>query len=198
VIGLIGGIGAGKSTAARCFESRGGVVIDADVIGHAALEQADIIRKIVGRWGDRVRKTDGLLDRRAIAQIVFANQEDRNALEEMVFPYIGERCRLEIAAALRDPAVLFVILDAAVMLEAGWNEIADWIVYLDAPRELRLARVAARSGWTDRDLAARETAQWTPEMKKAKADAVLINAAGAEELQLQVDRLLEGWHLLRQ
>ncbi len=198
VIGLIGGIGAGKSTAARCFKSRGGVVINADAIGHAALEQADIIREILGRWGDRVRKADGSLDRRAIAQIVFANQEDRKALEEMVFPYIGERCKQEIATAQRDPTVPFVVLDAAVMLEAGWNEIADWIVYLDAPRELRLARVAARSGWTDRDLTAREIAQWTPEMKKAKADAVLINAAGAEELQLQVDRLLEGWHLLRQ
>jgi dephospho-CoA kinase len=198
VICLIGGIGAGKSTAARCFESRGGVVIDADVIGHTALEQADIIEKIVGRWGDRVRKPDGSLDRRAIAQIVFANQEDRNALEEMVFPYIGERCKQEIAKVQRDTTVPFAVLDAAVMLEAGWNEIADWIVYLDAPRELRLARVAARSGWTDRDLTARETAQWTPEMKKAEADAVLINAAGSEELQLQVDRLLEGWHLLRQ
>ena len=197
VIGLIGGIGAGKSTAARCFERRGGVVIDADVIGHTALEQADIVGKIVGRWGDRVRKSDGSLERRAIAQIVFANPADRNALEEMVFPYIGERCKQEIATAQRNPTVPFVVLDAAVMLEAGWNEIADWIVYLDAPRELRLARVATRSGWTDRDLSAREIAQWTPEMKKAKADAVLTNAAGAEELQLQVDQLLEGWHLLR-
>jgi dephospho-CoA kinase len=198
VIGLVGGIGAGKSTAALCFERRGGVVIDADVFGHRALEQPNIIRKIVERWGDRVIKADGTLDRRAIARIVFANQEERNALEGIVFPYIGERCKQEIASAQNDPIIRFVVLDAAVMLEAGWNEIADWIVYLDAPREIRLARVASRSGWTDQDLTARESAQLPLEVKKARADAVLANAAGSEELQLQVDRLLEGWKLLRQ
>lgn len=195
VIGLIGGIGAGKSTAARCFERRGGVVIDADAIGHTALEQSDIIEKIVARWGDRVLKTDGSVDRRAIAQIVFANSAERNALEAMVFPYIGERCKQAINAALQDPAVQFVVLDAAVMLEAGWNENADWIVYLDAPREMRLARVSARSGWTDRDLAARESAQLAPEVKRARADAVLINDADIDKLQLQIDQMLEQMKL---
>jgi dephospho-CoA kinase len=198
VIGLIGGIGAGKSTAAQCFERRGGKVIDADTIGHRALEQPDIIAKIAQRWGDCVKQADGSLDRRAIGRIVFANPAERNALEEMVFPFIGETCKKEIAAAFHDPAVPFVVLDAAIMMEAGWNEIADWIVYLDAPREIRLARVAARSGWTNDDLAAREAAQWPEEKKKAGADAVLFNATGSEELQSQVDRLLAQWQLLKE
>jgi dephospho-CoA kinase len=198
VIGLIGGIGAGKSTAAHCFERRGGKVVDADVIGHKALEQPDIIEKIVQRWGDGVKKADGSLDRRAIGRIVFANPAERNALEEMVFPFIGEMCKKEIVAAFHDPAVPFVVLDAAIMMEAGWNEIADWIVYLDTPREIRLARVAVRSGWTNEDLAAREAAQWPEEKKKARADAVLFNATGSEELQPQVDRLLAQWQLLKE
>lgn len=195
VIGLIGGIGAGKSTVARCLAERGGAVIDADAIGHTALQQAEIIEKILARFGQGVRKEDGSLDRHAIARIVFANPEERNALEEMVFPFIGETCKKKIADALHDPQVRFVVLDAAVLLEAGWNEIADRIVYVDAPRELRLARVAARSHWTEHDLRAREMAQWSEDMKKMKADEVLVNDSDGEELQKNVDRLLERWQI---
>jgi dephospho-CoA kinase len=198
VIGLIGGIGAGKSTAARCFAQRGGFVIDADALGHEALRQPEIIEQVVARWRDRVRKPDGSLDRRAIGRIVFADPTERNALEQMVFPYIGRRCREEIARGLTDPAARFVVLDAAVLLEAGWNTAVDRIVYIDAPRDVRLARLNARSGWTDADLTAREAAQWPEEAKKARADAVLVNTAGPDELQQQVDRLLVEWKLIAQ
>jgi dephospho-CoA kinase len=193
VIGLIGGIGAGKTTAARCFANRGGFVIDADAIGHAALRQPGIVMKLVERWGERVRKPDGSLDRRAIGKIVFANPTERNALEELVFPYIGEGCRRQIAHAQNDPTAKFVVLDAAVMLEAGWNKEVDRIVYVDAPRDVRLARLAARSGWTEAELTAREAAQWPEDVKKSRADAVIVNAAGPEELQKQVDQLLREW-----
>ena len=196
VIGLIGGIGAGKSTAARCFAARGGFVIDADALGHEVLRQPEIVEKIVGRWGEGVRKPDGSLDRRAIARIVFADPEERNALEQLVFPYIGKRCLEEIDRAITNPAVRFVVLDAAVLLEAGWNSVVDRIVYIDAPRNVRLARLSIRSGWTDADLAAREAAQWPEERKMARADAVIVNAAGPAELQEQVDRLLVEWKLI--
>ena len=196
VIGLIGGIGAGKSTAGRFFQQKGGKIVDADAIGHAALGQDEIIGKIVSRWGAKTVKEDGSLDRRVIASIVFANPEERSALEGMVFPYIGERCQEEIQRAQSDLNVRFVVLDAAVMLEAGWNEVADRIVYLDAPRELRLERVAKRNGWTDAELQAREAAQWPIEMKKARADAILLNDSSPLELQKQIDCLLRGWQIL--
>lgn len=196
VIGLIGGIGAGKSTAARCFALRGGVVIDGDALGHEALRQPEIVARVVGRWGEDVRKPDGSLDRRAIGRIVFADPAERNALEAAVFPYIGGRCRQEIARALADPAARFAVLDAAVMLEAGWNSSVDRIVYIDAPRDLRLARLAARSGWTADDLAAREAAQWPEGVKKARADAVVVNDGDAAQLQERVDQLLDSWNLV--
>ena len=156
VIGLVGGIGAGKTTAAQCFARRGGKVIDADAFGHAALEQTEVVAKIVDRWGKSVQKADGALDRRVIGRIVFANPEERNALESMVFPFIRERCRAEIETGQRDPSVRFLLLDAAIMLEAGWNEKVDRLVYVDAPRGTRLDRVATRSGWSDADLMVRE------------------------------------------
>jgi dephospho-CoA kinase len=193
VIGLIGGIGAGKTTAARCFAARGGFVIDADALGHEALQQPEMIRWAVGRWGGGVRRPDGSLDRRAIARVVFANPDELAALEGMVFPYIGVRCREEIGKAMDAPAVRFVVLDAAVLLEAGWDGAVDRIVYLDAPRELRLARLAARSGWREADLAAREAAQWPADRKMARADAVIVNDSGPAELQERVDCLLKEW-----
>jgi dephospho-CoA kinase len=101
----------------------------------------------------------------------------------------------EIAAAQVNPAVPFVVLDAAVLLEAGWNEV-DRIVYVDAPREQRAARLAARSGWSEADLTAREAAQWPAERKKAAADAIVVNDAGPVELQEQVDRLLSKWRVI--
>jgi dephospho-CoA kinase len=196
VIGLIGAIGAGKSAAARSFAARGGAVIDADALGHEALRQPPIAVRIVARWGDRVRKPDGSLDRRAIGRIVFGNANERIALEELVFPYIGKRCREEVARGLADPATRFIVLDAAVMLEAGWNNETDWIVYVDAPRPTRLARLAQRSGWTDRDLAARESAQWPEHVKKSRADAIIVNDSDLESLQRQVDELLKKWEVI--
>ncbi len=195
VIGLVGAIGGGKSTAGRCFAARGGYVIDADSLGHEALRQPEIVAKLVRYWGEGIRKPDGSLDRREIGRIVFADRTQRNALEATVFPYIEARTRQEIAAAQANPDAAFVVLDAAVLLEAGWGEMVDRLVYLDAPRPTRVARLAARSGWTEADLTAREAAQWTAEEKKSLADAIIVNDAGVAELQEQVDRLLAEWQL---
>jgi len=146
VIGLVGGIGAGKSTAARCFANRGGFVIDADALGHEALRQPEIIRRVVELWGVGVRKEDGSIDRRAIGRIVFGNPTERTSLERIVFPFITARCSEEIAKAMANPDVKFVVVDAAVLFEAEWDQNVDRIVYIDAPREQRLARLAERSG----------------------------------------------------
>ena len=194
VIGLVGAIGAGKSTAAAAFALRGGFVVDADKLGHDALEQPEIRRMVLDRWGAAgiTRNTDGRIDRKAVAAIVFANPAERAALEGMVYPYIGKRAEEEIAAACAEPAVKFAVVDAAVMLEAGWN-ICDRLVYIDAPRSARLARVAARSGWTEADLAARESAQWPADAKKKRCDAIVVNEGSREQLQEKVDRLLKEW-----
>ncbi|HET6575548.1 MAG TPA: dephospho-CoA kinase [Fimbriiglobus sp.] len=196
VIGLVGGIGAGKSAAASAMACRGGRVVDGDRLGHAALELPDVKRQLVERWGKRVLKPNGAVNRRAIAGIVFDQPAELKALEAMVFPHIGRRAREEIVAAQADPAVRFVVLDAAVMLEAGWADACDRIVFVDASRGVRLARLAARSGWTQTEVAAREAAQLAPEAKRARADAVLTNDGTPAELQEHVDRLLGAWGLL--
>ena len=194
VIGLIGAIGAGKSLAARCFAARGGWVVDADALGHDALRQPEIMARVVAA-GEIVSENPTVRSIvAAIGRIVFADSGERAALERIVFPYIGKRCRDEVARGLAEPATRFVVLDAAVMLEAGWNNETDWIVYIDASRPVRLARLAHRSGWTDSDLAARESAQWPEDVKKSRADAMILNNSDQDSLQREVDRLLRQWN----
>ena len=195
VVGLIGGIGAGKSTAGRCLAARGGVVIDCDQLGHDALETPAVMRQLVDRWGDGVRNSDGSANRRAIAGLVFDNPAERAWLESVVFPVIGRMADARIGLAGGDPTARFVVLDAAVLLEAGWKGRCDRILYIDAPRELREQRVLARSHWTPADLTAREAAQWDADAKKSHADAVIANDGPEAALQVKIDHVLKDWHL---
>jgi len=171
-------------------------VIDADRLGHEALEAPAVKDWLIARWGPGVLKPDGTANRRAIAGIVFRAPAELRALESVVYPVIGRRAEEEIAKAQADPRVRFAVLDAAVMLEAGWNGACDHLIYVDAPRGVRLSRLAARSGCSEADVAAREAAQWPAERKKARSDAVVLNDGPPERLQDRIDRLLTGWGLM--
>ncbi|HZT79526.1 MAG TPA: dephospho-CoA kinase [Gemmataceae bacterium] len=197
VIGLVGGIGSGKSRVAAAFAARGGKVISGDAAGHEALRQPEIRERVVRRWGQQVLDEKGEIDRRAVARVVFADPAELRALEEIVHPWIGRRLREEIAAAQSDPAVPFVVLDAAVMLEAGWNNVCDKLVYVDAPRAERLRRLAAQRGWTEKEVAARESNQLPRSEKITRADCVVDNSGPPEAAARQVDDLLRRWGLLR-
>lgn len=193
VFGLIGGIGAGKSTAAGCLAARGGFVIDCDKLGHVALEQPEVKEKLRVRWGDAVFNPDGGVNRRAVAGVVFGTAAERQWLESVVFPEIGRLADARIRAADADPYARFSVLDAAVLLEAGWKDRCDKVVYIDAPRELRLKRLASRSGWVSQELTSRESAQWPAEVKKRHADVVVMNDGTRDELQQRIDHVLSDW-----
>ncbi|OWK43645.1 dephospho-CoA kinase [Fimbriiglobus ruber] len=195
VIGIVGAIGAGKSAAAAAFARRGGAVVDADRLGHAVLERPDVKNELVTRWGTEVIKPDGTANRRAVAAIVFNSPAERRVLEGVVFPHIRRMAVEAVETARADPAARFVVLDAAVMLEAGWNGACDRIVYVDAARPVRLARLAERNGWGEDEVTAREAAQLPAAEKRATADAVVINDGTRDGLQEQVDRLLTLWDL---
>lgn len=195
IIGLVGGIGSGKSHVAAAFVKHGGRVIAGDPFGHEALKQPDILTAIQDRWGDRVLDTSGQVDRKKMAGIVFASPAEREHLEEMVFPWITKRIREEIARAQADPAVAFIVLDAAVMLEAGWNHECERIVFIDVPGPLRIQRLQTQRGWSPEEIERREAAQLPLSVKSARADVTLDNAGTLEDTQKQVDALVEKWSL---
>jgi len=189
VLGLIGGIGSGKSAVAAAFARLGAVVIAGDQLGHEALKQPPLRRQIVEHFGPAVLDANGDIDRRRLAAIVFADDNERHALERLVHPYIEERIRLEIAKARANPAVPLIVLDAAILLEAGWNKVCDRLVYIDAPPELREQRLAGQRGWSAREVQERSNAQWSLTDKRSLADFFLDNSGTAAQLEQQVQDL---------
>ena len=195
IIGILGGVASGKSLVARQLEQLGAVVLDGDALGHEVLRGPEVIGAVRDRWGEKAI-AGGEVDRAAVARIVFADsaegRRELKFLEELTHPKIGEllRRRLdELAAAGQAPAV---VLDAAVMLKAGWDGHCDRIVFVDAPREVRLARACER-GWSEEVFSAREAAQESLGAKRERADVVIDNSVSQELTQAQIEHL---WHSL--
>lgn len=195
VVGLIGGIGAGKSAVAAAFARHGARIVAADPLGHEALRQPEIKARVVARWGSAVLSSEGEIDRRKVAAIVFAEPAERKALESMVFPWIKRRLREEIDKARAVADVKLIVLDAAIMIEAAWSEACDRLVFVDAPRELRLQRLAGQRGWSPQEIEARENAQMPVDEKRSRADFVIDNRGSPQELDRQVEQLLKSWKI---
>lgn len=195
VIGLVGGIGSGKSTVARLLAERGGALIEADPIAHDALRDPVIRTKVIERFGVEVLGPNGEIERRKLAKPIFADDSARRELESWVFPWVGERVREHCREADVDAKVKFVVLDAPVMLEAGWNDVCDRIIYVDAPRDVQLARLTSR-GWSLEQLLARERAQLPLTEKARRADAVVDNGGSLDSTTHQLEELLNRWNLI--
>ena len=189
VIGLVGGIGAGKSAAAAEFARLGCLLIDADAIGHALLGDAAVADAIRSRWGREVFGPGGQVDRKALGEIVFADAQELAALNEILHPRIRRRMHHRIAAARRDVAVPVVVVDAAVLLEAGWDDLCTHLVFVRATDEQRARRVRADRQWDRRTWRQREKSQFSLDRKAQSCDHTLDSSGSASHLNEQVHRL---------
>ncbi|MDR0869621.1 MAG: dephospho-CoA kinase [Planctomycetaceae bacterium] len=193
-LGLIGGIASGKSTVARMFQQLGVVRIDADQLAHLALELPEIKAAVRERWGGAVFDADGNPDRRKIAAAVFEPSEKSRQelvfLQKLIHPVVGAgvAARLKKAETEKVPLVL---LDAPLLLEAGWEGLVDKIVFVDAPLPVRLSRAAAR-GWSEQEFIARERNQLPVEKKRIHADVVIGNSGTEDETLEQVRHFFKG------
>jgi dephospho-CoA kinase len=194
VVGLIGGMGSGKSLVAAAFARHGARVISGDQLGHEALRRPEIRTRVLERW-PQVRGDGGEIDRRKLGAVVFAEAAERKALEALVFPWIERRLAEQVAAARADPGVALVVVDAAIMLEAGWSRHCNRLVYVHAPRALRLRRLAEQRGWSEKEVQARERAQMSLTEKVGRADAAVDNSGPPDHVAGQVNDLLRRWGL---
>lgn len=183
IIGLIGGIGSGKSMVAEMFRRCGAAVLDADRVGHELLRRGDVLETLRRRWGDAVVTETGEPDRGEIARIVFRDTAEGRAelefLNTLMHPLIGQEIET-LLRRLRQNGEQLVVVDAPLLLEAGWSDQVDQIVFVDAPRELRWRRVSRR-GWTEAQFEAREAVQWPVERKREAADVVIDNSENPEK-----------------
>jgi dephospho-CoA kinase len=193
LVGLTGGIGAGKSTVARLLAERGAVVIDADTIVRELQQPGtDVFRAIVDRFGAHVVAPDGTLDRERLADIVFRNDDARSALNAIVHPAVYAVMSERIAALKDDDRV--VVLDIPLLAEAGGGGGMDAVVVVEADEDARVARVVSERGIEAEDVRARMAAQASSEQREALADVVIRNNGTTADLQRQVDDL---WEQLR-
>ena len=191
VIGVVGGVGSGKSTAAAEFAALGCAVIDADAIGHDVLARAEVKEMIRQRWGQAAFGSDGQVDREALAEAVFQSKADLEALNGIAHPPIGLEIRRRLDEALADPGVPAVVLDAAVMFESGWDRACTHLVFVDAPAEQRQAR-AARRGWDRQRWLRRENSQISLDTKRARCYFTLDNSSGVPHLREQVRTVFQS------
>ncbi len=188
IIGLTGGIASGKSTAARHLASLGAHVIDADQLGHRAYEPGtDAHRAVIETFGPDVRADDGTIDRRALGGKVFGDPAQLKRLTDIVWPEIRRLAQEDIASAQADDPDAIVVLEAAVLLEAGWQNGLDetWVVVAD--RDTAVARAMARDGLDAAAVQSRIDAQLSNEERMAHATAVVHNSGSEAEMIAQLD-----------
>jgi dephospho-CoA kinase len=192
VIGLMGGIGSGKSVVAKALKDLGCVVADADENAKAVLCDSEVRDQLVAWWGTEILDVDGFVDRKAISDIVFQDEQARKKLENVVHPRVRQMQEAQFAAAKE--GTLALVIDAPLLLEAGLDSLCDVLIFVDSSQETRFQRVIQLRGWSRDELQRREEAQIPLDKKREKADYVLINEGALDEVQNQVKQILEDIH----
>ena len=197
VIGLVGGVGSGKSTVARRLaERRPLLVLDGDATGHQVLTRPNIKHAIRNRFGESVFDPQGEIIRSALAHQVFGpteqHRQNRADLEQIVHPEIRRTFEEQIQHAQASKRVEAVLLDAAVLLEAGWRDICNAVIFVDTPESARLQRVVTNRGWDDRELEKREASQLSLDLKRNAADYIVRNSGPVDEAVTEFEHILDA------
>lgn len=194
VVGIVGGVASGKSWVARQLAHFGAVILDADRAGHEVLRLPEIEAASRQRWGEAIFDDGGHIVRSRLAEIVFADPpegpRERHYLEQLTHPEIGRRLKRQIDALVVAGARV-ALLDAALLLETGWGDLCDTLIFVDAPRAVRQERAVAR-GWSEEELAAREVVQESLDFKRECADLVVDNSGPPDAILAQLTRLWQS------
>jgi dephospho-CoA kinase len=188
LVGLTGGIGAGKSTVSALLAEKGAVIVDADAITRQLQRPGEpVFAAMVERFGAGIVAADGTLDRQAVADLVFSDSQALADLNAIVHPAVGA----EIARRLGEEAETdhLVILDVPLMVEGGRTGFVGLIV-VDVDPEIAVQRLVDQRGMREDDARARMARQASREERLAKADRVIDNSGTLDDLRRQVD---EAW-----
>ena len=191
-VGLTGGIGAGKSTAAEILRNLGAYVVDADRLGHETYSTDGTARRqVLERFGNGILGDDGEIDRARLGRVVFGDKNDRQALEGIVWPEIRKLMSTRLSEAEAAGAGVAVV-EAAVLLEAGWEDLFDQVWTVETPREMAKARLMARQSISTSEADARLKAQLASEDRAKRSSVVIENSGTIEELKSAVTAAYEN------
>ncbi|MBL8898201.1 MAG: dephospho-CoA kinase [Planctomycetes bacterium] len=179
IVGVLGGVAAGKSTAARVLEEAGALRLDADALALRRLEEPEVRKALRERFGPEVLDAEGRVDRPALARLAFSAPAARRELEELIHPVVRARLAAALDAAERaaeaDGSPRWVVLDVPLLVESGWAHLCDHLLFLETPAAVREARARADRGWGDGEVARREAAQVALEVKRRLAERIFAN-----------------------
>jgi dephospho-CoA kinase len=191
VIGIAGGIGSGKTLVAQLFGELGCMVISADDLVRRAYQDNKLKQTLRQWWGPMIFESSGEIDRPTLARKIFSNDQERRRLEKVIHPLVNEARQRLMNAGASDAQVLAFVWDTPLLFEVGLHEQCDAVVFVDAPREVRLARVSQARGWQADELESREKSQLPLDRKRETSDYVIDNnTASADEVRAQVREVL--------
>lgn len=189
VLGITGGVGSGKSTAAKLLVDRGARLLDADAIVHDLYREGELPRRIAERFGEDALRSDGSVDRRRLGAIVFGDPTRRGELEAIVHPAVRARVAESLEEWRREGFRGVAVVDAALLVEAVPAYPLDALVVVVAPEDLRLARLEAR-GMRAEEARRRMRAQTSDAEKSRSADFILTNDGSFEILGVRLGEIL--------
>jgi len=186
IVGLTGGIGSGKTTVSDLFVDKGITVVDADVISRIVVEPNSTgLEQIRARFGEEVIAADGNLDRRALRNLVFADQALRKDLEAITHPLIAQ----ELVRQLQASRSSYTLLVSPLLIESGQAKMARRILVVDAPESEQVARTIVRDHTDEKGVRAIIAAQMSREERNKHAHDLIVNDKNLDYLREEVDRL---------
>jgi dephospho-CoA kinase len=189
VIGLTGGIGTGKSSVVDILRRLGATTIDADVVGHEVYAAGTTgFRAIVDAFGPGFVGDDGEIDRAALGKLVFADKRAMVRLNGLVHPLIHEAVS-ERLKGLKEAGVAVAVVEAAILLEAGWNDLVDEVWVVDAPASVVMDRLAPRFDGDERAIEVRIRSQMSSDERREAADEIIENDGSLDQLRGRVEQV---------
>ena len=191
VVGLTGGIGSGKSTVSQFLAELGAVIIDADRVGHEAFKpDTELWREVVAAFGGHILTTNGDIDRKKLGEIVFGNAELLSRLNQIMHPrmYALVKAQLE---EYRRRGVGVVVLEAPLLIEAGWASLVDEVWVTVATESTVLRRLQEKVGLSEQEALARIRSQLSSEERIKQASVVINTDCDLDELKAKLRQLWE-------
>ncbi len=185
IIGILGGIGSGKSTVAAEFAKLGCKVIDADKIAHELLDEPAVKAKVVGLFGRAILDPKGKIDREKLGEVVFVDAQKLSLINEIIHPLVLQRAEELIKQYDCQNQVKAIVLDMPLLVEVGWDKRCDKLIFVDCEQKLRLDR-AKKLGFDKNQVKIRENFQISLDNKANLADNTVENNSDFSALAKQV------------
>ena len=192
IIGILGGIGSGKSTVARLFGAHGCKVIDADVLAHEVLAKPEMITKVVERFSPEVLNDSGQINRRALAGQVFDSPEAIKFLNDLIHPGVLKKCRNLINQYQNDETVTGIVLDMPLLVEVGWEKKCDFLVFVGCQEEKKIERALKNGKMNIKQLKKREKFQISLDKKRQIAHYSVYNNSDESDIAEQIAQIFSS------